>query len=357
MQQPAILQELRRMSAEVGKNILLVQGAGGNSSIKHGDVLWVKASGTWLADAEDKDIFVAVSLSGARQALAEGNERMPVAPVHGETVLRASIETSLHALLPHPVVLHVHSVNTIAWSVRSDAGDEFAARLHGLSWRKLDYHHPGLPLARAVSKITAEGDVDVLVLGNHGLVVGAKTCEAARALVDEVEQRLALPLRDSAGADEDALEQLCVGTEYRQPHDSLCHGLATDPHHLAIATMGSLYPDHVVFLGPALPTLKPNDSLAVKVRRAEADGLPPPVALLVPGKGAIIRNDASPGAEAMLTCLALVVARLPLNAVVKYLSSAHEQALLNWDAERYRQQMTSNRQSDRVIFDEGRTKG
>ncbi len=60
MQQPQVLKELRRMSARVGKNILLVQGAGGNSSVKHGDVLWVKASGTWLADAEDKDIFVPV---------------------------------------------------------------------------------------------------------------------------------------------------------------------------------------------------------------------------------------------------------------------------------------------------------
>jgi len=39
MQQPEILNELRRMSARVGRNMLLVQGAGGNSSIKHGDVL------------------------------------------------------------------------------------------------------------------------------------------------------------------------------------------------------------------------------------------------------------------------------------------------------------------------------
>lgn len=354
MQQPAILQELRRMSARVGKNILLVQGAGGNSSLKHGDVLWVKASGTWLADAEDKEIFVAISLSGARQALAEGSERMPVAPQHGQTALRASIETSLHALLPHPVVLHVHSVNTIAWSVRSDAADELAARLHGLSWRRLDYHHPGLPLARAVSQITAQADVDVLILGNHGLVVGADTCDAAEALVDEVEQRLALPPRAGASGDEDALRELCAGTAYRQPHDPLCHGLATNPHHLAIATMGSLYPDHVVFLGPALPVLGPNEGLTEKVRRAESNGLPPPVALLVPGKGAVIRNDASPGAEAMLTCLALVLTRLPLYAAVKYLSSAHEQALLNWDAERYRQQMTSNRRPEVVLDGEGR---
>jgi rhamnose utilization protein RhaD (predicted bifunctional aldolase and dehydrogenase) len=59
MQEPAALNDLRRMSARVGKNILLTQAAGGNSSIKLGDVLWVKASGAWLADAEDKDVFLA----------------------------------------------------------------------------------------------------------------------------------------------------------------------------------------------------------------------------------------------------------------------------------------------------------
>src|SRR5262245_2357747 len=192
MEQPEILNDLRRMSARVGRNILLVQGAGGNSSIKHGDVLWVKASGTWLADAEDKEIFVPVSLSGARAALAAGNERIPLASGHPEGPLRASIETSLHALMSHRVVLHVHSVNTIAWSVRSDAGEELISRLRGLAWRRLDYHHPGLPLAQAVSESLAQGPADVLILGNHGLVVGAATCEAAGELVTEVERRLAL---------------------------------------------------------------------------------------------------------------------------------------------------------------------
>jgi rhamnose utilization protein RhaD (predicted bifunctional aldolase and dehydrogenase) len=52
MQQPGFLDDLRRMSARVGANILLVQGAGGNSSVKRDDVLWVKASGRWLSEAK-----------------------------------------------------------------------------------------------------------------------------------------------------------------------------------------------------------------------------------------------------------------------------------------------------------------
>ncbi|GLH79970.1 aldolase [Bradyrhizobium sp. SSBR45G] len=331
---------MREMSARVGRNMLLVQGAGGNSSVKDDDVLWVKASGTWLSDANDKDIFVPVLLPAAREALADDDERIPLAR---PGPLRASIETSLHALLPHRVVLHVHAVNTIAWAARRDSRDAFAERLAGLAWRHLDYVHPGLPLARAVNEIVARETVDVLILGNHGLVVGAETCDQAEALVHDVETRLALPVRAMPAADEAALRRLCAGTDYRLPGDAECHGIATDPYSRAIATGGSLYPDHVVFLGPGLPTVDGREGLTTMLARAEANGLPAPVAALVPGLGAIIRKDASPGAEAMLSCLALVTSRLPLSAEISYLSGAHEQLLLNWDAERYRQQLTASR--------------
>ncbi|CCE05006.1 conserved hypothetical protein [Bradyrhizobium sp. STM 3843] len=342
MREPAELRELRKMSARVGTNIRLVQGAGGNSSIKHGDVLWVKASGTWLADAEHNNIFVPVALQAAREALARGDERIPLAN-EGEAALRASIETSLHALMPHPVVLHVHSVNTIAWAVRHDARDEFAGRLDGLAWRHLPYHHPGLPLARAVTEVIARDTVDVLILGNHGLVVGAPSCEAAEALVHEVEERLALTPRIAPATNERALQELCRGSDYRLPTDPLCHAIATDRFSCAIATGGSLYPDHVVFLGPGLPVLQRGEELSAMAGRTAANGLPPPVSLLVPDMGTVIRTDASPGAEVMLTCLSLVTSRLPLDAEIVYLTAENDQALLNWDAERYRQQLTANR--------------
>jgi rhamnose utilization protein RhaD (predicted bifunctional aldolase and dehydrogenase) len=342
MQQPALLHELRQMSARVGKNMLLVQGAGGNSSLKEDDVLWVKASGTWLADAETKDIFVPIALSGAHAALARGDERAPLAPGAG-TTLRPSIETSLHALMPHRIVLHVHSVNTIAWAVRTDAREEFSRRLNGLAWRYLDYHHPGLPLAHAVSQAIAQDAADVLILGNHGLVVGADTSDAAEALVAEVESRLMLEPRDALAADDEALRDVCAGTDYRLPKDPRGHSVAIDRYSRAIATGGSLYPDHVVFLGPGLPILERQENLHVVSARAKANGLPPPVAVLVPGIGSVIRKDASSGAEVMLTCLALVTCRLPVNAEIIYLTAENEQALLNWDAERYRQQLTARR--------------
>ena len=87
--------------------------------------------------------------------------------------MRPSIETSLHALLPHRLVIHVHSVNLIAWAVRADGRAELDRRLAGLSWAWIPYVRPGLPLTPALAAILRDRRPDVLVLQNHGLVVGA----------------------------------------------------------------------------------------------------------------------------------------------------------------------------------------
>jgi rhamnose utilization protein RhaD (predicted bifunctional aldolase and dehydrogenase) len=190
-----------------------------------------------------------------------------------------------------------------------------------------------------VAEHTGKTKADVLILGNHGLLVGAETCDAAETLVAEIERRLELKARPAPAGDLRALHRLCSGTAYRPASDEVCHGLATNAHNFAVATKGSLYPDHVVFLGPALPAIPADGDL----EKLAAETVPPPVALLVPGAGAVIRQDASAGAEAMLVCLGLVVARLPENAAIRTLPAHEEQALLNWDAERYRQQLMKAR--------------
>ena len=108
---------------------------------------------------------------------------------------------------------------------------------------------------------------------------------------------------------------------------------------------GSLYPDHVVFLGPAMRAVSAGQSIADVIAANAAAGLPPPVALLVPGAGAIMRSDIQPGAEAMLVCLGLVAERIPADARISYLPADEERALLDWDAEKYRKALTTGRVS------------
>ena len=56
------LLSLKSLSASIGTDPMLVQGAGGNTSIKIGSQIWVKASGTWLQNALTEEIFIPIDL-------------------------------------------------------------------------------------------------------------------------------------------------------------------------------------------------------------------------------------------------------------------------------------------------------
>jgi rhamnose utilization protein RhaD (predicted bifunctional aldolase and dehydrogenase) len=300
----------------------------------------VKASGTWLADAERKPIFVPVDLPAARAAMAAGDDKIP-ARADAPPNLRPSIETSLHAFMPHRVVLHVHAVNTIAWAVRADAPVELEQRLAGLAWAWLPYCRPGLPLTRAVAEATAGRTPDILILGNHGLVVGAADGDGAEALMREVERRLASPVRAAPPADATRLAASCRDTAYRPAAFAECHAIATDARSLSVAAGGTLYPDHVVFLGPGARALRPGETIAHLARASGRQ--PPPPFLLVPGVGTVLRVDLPSGAEPLLRCLGLVAGRLPEGAAVTYIPAEEERALMTWDAEHYRKSFAGER--------------
>src|SRR5256714_13074552 len=179
------LVQLKDLSARIGGDPLLTQASTGNTSIKLDDVLWIKASGRWLADAKHEDILVPLDLREVKRHISQ-----QVDPA--EVYAWASIETAMHAVLPHPVVLHVHSVNTIAWAVRHDATHQLTRKLDGLRWRWVPYVSSGLPLAQAIERVLSKSaEADVLVLGNHGLVIGGEDCAQVENLLSQVEGRFA----------------------------------------------------------------------------------------------------------------------------------------------------------------------
>jgi rhamnose utilization protein RhaD (predicted bifunctional aldolase and dehydrogenase) len=332
------LAALARLSQRIGQDISLVQAAGGNTSIKADGVLWVKASGTRLADAGESDVFVPVGLDAARAAIAAGVERFaPLGEMMQGRALRPSIETSLHALLPQRVVLHLHSVSAIAWAVQPDAATTLGERLQGLSWTSLPYARPGLPLARALAAAIGARAPEVILLGNHGLVLAAEDCSAAAELMAEVERRLDLPARATQPPDLARLAVLADGTAYAPAPCRECHDAALARTHLRIAAGGSLYPDHVVFLGAGAPVLRAGE------KPPSAGSLP--AFLLVPEAGALVRRDLEDDAVALLRCLGLVLARLPEDAAVSYIGAEEEQLLLDWEAEKYRRALSASRAS------------
>ena len=317
--------KLRRLSARVGADPLLVQAAGGNTSLKENGVMWIKASGTWLKDADARDLFVPLDHAAIVDALAKNDPACEsctsfVRTDLNSTGLRPSIETTVHALMPQRVVVHVHCVNTIAWAIRSDAEQRIREKLSGFNWAFIPYARPGLPLAGAISARLQPG-VDVLVLGNHGLVVAADSVEAADALLSRAVAALARPVRAAAAVDMATLEKHAAGTGYQPATMPETHALATDRLALTRGKSCVFYPDHVVFLGVGVATSFAGD--------------PPLVA--IPGVGVLIRNDAKPAIEAMGRCLADVMRRVEESDPLVALTDEDVDRLVNWDAEKYRQ--------------------
>ncbi|WP_217571438.1 class II aldolase/adducin family protein [Mesorhizobium sp. GbtcB19] len=335
------LAALRALSAAIGANPHLTQAAGGNTSLKAGDTLWIKASGTWLKDALTDDIMVPVAMVPLIEAVerrdptADKPQAFAIDALNPRG-LRPSIETTVHALMSQRVVLHVHCVDTISLAVQTDCEAEAGRRLQGIEWAYVPYRRPGLPLAQGIAERLRPG-VDVLILGNHGLVVAAETVAEAELLLHRVRSLLARPARKTATPDIAALTALAGDSGYRLPADLEAHAVALDADSCRMAEAGSLYPDHVIFLGRGSVVARPGEQVADVASRLGAN----PVAILFPGAGVLMRGDAGSGADAMQRCLADVTARIDSTAPLNYLTAAENDELVNWDAEQYRQKLNA----------------
>jgi rhamnose utilization protein RhaD (predicted bifunctional aldolase and dehydrogenase) len=333
-------QALRELSAALGADPLRTQGAGGNTSIKRDGVMWIKASGTWLADALAQDIMTPVRLEPLRKAMADGDLSAAAAVDFVDAQLNASglrpsIETSVHAIMPWPVVVHIHCVNTIALAVRRGGESLVRERLRAdadVALAFAPYRKPGLPLAHAISERLTR-NTNVFILANHGLVVAGETVTEVAGRIERVCEALSAPARSAPQVDAERLASIVDGTDYRLPHNPAVHAVALDPKSLAIARLGSLYPDHVVFLGRGLV----EGSVGGGRLCAPAEVRRPPMMLALPGIGVILHRSTSKNAEAMALCLADVAARIPDEAPIRVLTGAEEQELMNWEAEAYRQ--------------------
>jgi rhamnose utilization protein RhaD (predicted bifunctional aldolase and dehydrogenase) len=315
------------LAGRVGCNPLLTQASTGNISLKLDGALWIKASGKWLADASGGKILIPLDLASVRASIRQNIDPAELYP-------EASIETAMHVTMPHRVVLHVHSVNTIAWAVREDAAARLGTRLQGLHWQWIPYVASGLSLAREIARVlAARPDTDVVVLGNHGLVLGGEDCGATEHLLNEIERRLAIAPREAHPADYALLAELAMDSSWALPDDDAIHALATDPVSRKVLEGGFLYPCQAMF----------SDARSRELFHATPDVVPaaPEYAgrpfLMVKGRGVVIRRAMTPAEVAMLSGLAQVVQRVGPSSPLRYLSEAEVAVSASTAAYRYRE--------------------
>jgi rhamnose utilization protein RhaD (predicted bifunctional aldolase and dehydrogenase) len=222
------LADLIKISNITGKDSTLIQGGGGNTSVKTADgrYMYIKASGTDLKDMDKhagwcklqlapvlaiiKDKSIANLGVHARETkvvkrllLACDDKAAPGA--------RPSIEAHLHAMLGK-CVIHLHPVAVLSFACAKNGKAELEKLFKKIENRKskienslpplwVPYAHPGFTLAKKIAKLNADYQnrfgrkPAVLFLQKHGLLISADSPNAALRLLRSVINRCAGKLK------------------------------------------------------------------------------------------------------------------------------------------------------------------
>jgi rhamnose utilization protein RhaD (predicted bifunctional aldolase and dehydrogenase) len=341
---------LLELSARLGCDPMLVQANNGNTSVKLEGVMWIKASGKCLANAKRELTFVPVELTVIKESLRNNKEIAQDNIL--ESQLQPSIETAMHAVLPHTVVVHVHSVNTIAWAIREDGPRQLNKRLAGLHWQWVPYVPSGIPLAREIERILRDApETDVFVLGNHGLVVCGRDCRSVAALLRDVERRLAIMPRPCPEPVPGLFAVMSRSSQWRFPDLQALHALGTDAISRMILGRGILYPCQVIFLGPkltVLPCSVPLSSLAEYfMGGAEGQSY-----AIVEGGGVIVNEKINRAEYETLIALMQVVQRVETSAPLRYLTETEISDVLADGTHRYRETVLAGDSSQHLALDQ-----
>ncbi|HEY1631689.1 MAG TPA: bifunctional aldolase/short-chain dehydrogenase [Rhizomicrobium sp.] len=177
----------------LGGDPKLVLHGGGNTSVKtvakdqlgkDVDVLHIKGSGWDMGNIEPQGL-PAVRLHEMRRLRAldklsdEGMVNFQRINLLDASAPNPSVETLLHAFLPHKFVDHTHSTAVLALTDQPD-GEVIARDLYGKRMAYVPYFIPGFTLAKAVAEVFDKNpNVEGLILPRHGIFTFAEDAKTA----------------------------------------------------------------------------------------------------------------------------------------------------------------------------------
>ncbi|WP_067934176.1 bifunctional aldolase/short-chain dehydrogenase [Alicyclobacillus kakegawensis] len=186
------LRQLVVRSNRLGSDRSVCNWGGGNTSMKtvmtdfrgrQVKVLWVKGSGSDLADATEKN-FTALRLDDIMPLLERdelSDEEMVEYLAHcmlDARHPRSSIETLLHAFLPFPHIDHTHPDSIISLCC-ADNGRQLAEELFGQRMVWVPYVRPGFQLSKMIAEaVAANPACELVLMEKHGLITWGDTSDA-----------------------------------------------------------------------------------------------------------------------------------------------------------------------------------
>ncbi len=331
---------LKQFCLKIAKDRALVQAAGGNISWKTEKTLWIKASGTCLADAKKEQIFIPVERMLLDEALAREDYAFESRPNDGYE-LRPSIETMLHALMPHKIVAHLHLVDAVALLVRKKCDEEITAVLgKDFKWALLDYHKPGADLARAMHELLIRTPkIQVALLKNHGVIIGAKTILELEEIMQKLINKINIEPRKIDCKPIKQLKKISKyleNSKYEICYDEFLASLVQNTYlYQCLKNSWAICPDHVVFLGAKAVCLETPDELTNYLHNSD---LETPF-IFIRGCCVIKSIKATNAQKSQLIFYLDILLRQDSNKLLNCLNEEEIENLLNWDSEIYRKKL------------------
>ncbi len=383
-----------RYSREVGSDPTMVIAGGGNSSVKTGSELWIKASGYSMGtmpcegmlclDIEKvRDLLRERIPSASREAadalIAQRLLEARIDPPRAD--IRPSVEAVMHAVIPYKFVMHTHP--ELGGALTSAVGGRIAASKLGLPpflW--VEYIDPGLPLAKRVATQIAEcpGPAPKLVfLAKHGFIAAADSIAEVKRLTRKaftaISRALASPEKKRAvarafgrsvvkplpSAQWEEQERVVVPSvrgalaDGRQAvfayRDALLDRVLAGAETRKVLAAGPLYPDLIVYCGVRpLVAEVPWDKGAAKVhatirtRMAEFRGKygVDPQVVLIPGFGMVYTGRGRDYAEivrAMFLQALRVIEYANAFGGVSVMTRREYGYIASWSMEAYRRKL------------------
>ena len=206
-----------------GSSTEFVQGPGGNISVKNGNEIIIKTSGTCLGETQTYEVC---DLTALRKCLSERNESVK------HTVLRGSGTPSMEAYfhtLPTRLCVHLHPLSLPLLLQKEDPC------IDGMAW--VPYKQPGLDLAEEIIKIYTTQPI--LLFQNHGVLILADTVDEVFTHMETLYRRSTLSYITKRFL-ESLYSHCCSDTTYFYRHCPYASG--------DIDLTKAITPDSVVFL-------------------------------------------------------------------------------------------------------------
>lgn len=325
------LEKLNNLSYQLGQGIIHTQGAGGNISVKINDKMFIKASGMLLSSALQENIFTETKLSDVKLAF----ERKDISLIkkNAKNILKPSIETVVHGIIPRKYIVHTHNLNSLLYLVRKDCDKILKEKLKNFKYdyEIIDYAKPGLELAEKIYK-TDVNKLSVYLLKNHGVIFTSNNIDEIYNQIHDLSKALFIDnikyfeYRINKDIDFEILRKNNIRLFPLSNVHSLVFGKDSIYN---LEKYWALYPDHLVFLGHRPNICDDMDFMDNYIERDNA-------ILFVKDRGVFVKGEILKAQIDQLSAYAYIINNTEYKDDLSPLSENEIMNIVNWESETYR---------------------